>query len=485
MAAATVVDTVTDYIEETIENCRSNSQSGIESRLFDGTVQLATCLLAISTLISLQELSTHQESNFLDLFSTLSSVYVLFEDRLNSVAQGGSHLVSLHGGQRGRPRISIDLTQVESLLDLGLSLSDIANFLGISRVTIWRRLSSANLCVTRFSDINDSTLDSVLASITRNSPNIGIAMLTGHLRASNIYVSRERIRNSLVRLSPLNVLMRNLTTASRRRYSVPGPNSLWHIDGLHCLIRWRLVTHGGVDGFSRMIVYMHCSTNNRASTVLGLFLDAVHQYGWPSRVRSDQGGENIDVARVIISRRGTGRRSHIAGASVHNQRIERTWRDTFSNVCHLFYGLFYELENLGFLDPLDERDLFCLHYVFVPRINCQLQQFVQAWNRHPLRTEGNSSPLLLWTVGMQEAVCNPTHPDHTTVLDGLTSFGVDPLGPSSNPFDQGSVEIPETNVDLSAAQMHTIRTQFYPLAPSSSYGIDIYIGLRYVIHNLI
>ena len=124
MAAATVVDTVTDFIEETIENCRSNSQSGIESRLFDGTVQLATCLLAISTLISLQELSTHQESNFLDLFSTLSSVYVLFEDRLNSVAQGGSHLVSLHGGQRGRPRISIDLTQVESLLDLGLSLSD-------------------------------------------------------------------------------------------------------------------------------------------------------------------------------------------------------------------------------------------------------------------------------------------------------------------------------------------------------------------------
>ena len=107
MAAATVVDTVTDFIEETIENCRSNSQSGIESRLFDGTVQLATCLLAISTLISLQELSTHQESNFLDLFSTLSSVYVLFEDRLNSVAQGGSHLVSLHGGQRGRPRISL------------------------------------------------------------------------------------------------------------------------------------------------------------------------------------------------------------------------------------------------------------------------------------------------------------------------------------------------------------------------------------------
>ena len=47
-----------------------------------------------------------------------------------------------------------------------------------------------------------------------------------------------------------------------------------------------------------MIVYMHCSANNCASTVLGLFLDAMHQYGLPSRVRSDQGWENIDVAQL-------------------------------------------------------------------------------------------------------------------------------------------------------------------------------------------
>ena len=25
-----------------------------------------------------------------------------------------------------------------------------------------------------------------------------------------------------------------------------GPNALWHIDGHHALIRWRLVTHGGL-----------------------------------------------------------------------------------------------------------------------------------------------------------------------------------------------------------------------------------------------
>ena len=68
-------------------------------------------------------------------------------------------------------------------------------------------------------------------------------------------------------------------------------------DGHHKLIRWKLVTHGGINGFSRMIVYLECSANNRASTVYELFLNAVSQFGLPSRVRSDQGGESILVAK--------------------------------------------------------------------------------------------------------------------------------------------------------------------------------------------
>ncbi|KAK5861621.1 hypothetical protein PBY51_023003 [Eleginops maclovinus] len=31
----------------------------------------------------------------------------------------------------------------------------------------------------------------------------------------------------------------------RRAYQVAGPNSLWHLDGNHKLIRWRIVIHGG------------------------------------------------------------------------------------------------------------------------------------------------------------------------------------------------------------------------------------------------
>ncbi|CAI8036798.1 hypothetical protein GBAR_LOCUS20618, partial [Geodia barretti] len=61
----------------------------------------------------------------------------------------------------------------------------------------------------------------------------------------------------------------------RRPYSVPGPNSLWHIDGHHKCVRWRFITHAGIDGYSRMIVFMRCSTNNRSSTVLNAFLEGI------------------------------------------------------------------------------------------------------------------------------------------------------------------------------------------------------------------
>ena len=63
------------------------------------------------------------------------------------------------------------------------------------------------------------------------------------------------------------------------------PNEVWHHDGNHKLIRWRLVLHGCVDGHSRVMTYLHCSTNNAASTVLSLLVQAVELYGLPDKVR--------------------------------------------------------------------------------------------------------------------------------------------------------------------------------------------------------
>ena len=54
--------------------------------------------------------------------------------------------------------------------------------------------------------------------------------------------------------------------------------------------RWRFVIYAGIDGYSRMLVFIHCSTNNTAETVLGFIQTAVDSFGLPSRVRTDKGG---------------------------------------------------------------------------------------------------------------------------------------------------------------------------------------------------
>ena len=127
---------------------------------------------------------------------------------------------------------------------------------------------------------------------------------------------------------------------------------------------------------------------------------AVDCYGLSSRVQCDQGRENISVAQHMLRFCGIERYSVIAGSSVHNQRIERLWRDSHHCVTSLYYQLFYYLENVSLLNPIVDEHLFALHYVFLPRINQSLQYFQASWNNHRIRTERGFTPNQLFTIGM-------------------------------------------------------------------------------------
>lgn len=154
--------------------------------------------------------------------------------------------------------------------------------------------------------------------------------------------------------------------------------------------RWKFVVHGGIDGYSRLIVYLQCSGNNRAGTVMQAL---------PIRVRGTQ------VSDYMIAMHGCGRRSFIAGRSVHNQRIERLWRDVFSACLLTYHCIFNHMEELNILCVDNQIYLFSLHYVYTPRINESLQQFESAWNNHPLSSMSNVSPNQLWLTG--------SHPDYS------------------------------------------------------------------------
>ena len=66
--------------------------------------------------------------------------------------------------------------------------------------------------------------------------------------------------------------------------------------------RWRLVTHCGIDGYSRLVVFLKCSNNNRATTVLGQFENAVGMYGIPSEMNITGRLPEAGNLKLIITR---------------------------------------------------------------------------------------------------------------------------------------------------------------------------------------
>lgn len=362
----------------------------------------------------------------------------------------------------GRPKIDVSVEEIEFLRQLRFSWTKIAEILGISRSTLYRRLDEESITVdTTYSDISDSELDRTILRIKQVHPNDGERMLIGHLTRLNIFIPRTRVRASIHRVDPIGTTLRQSVTVRRRTYHSESPNYVWHADGHHKLIKWRFVTHGAIDGYSRLITYLNCADNNRAATVLESFQKAVNEFGLPQKVRTDLGGENVEVWRYMIEQHANNS-AVITGASTHNQRIERMWRDVHRCVAVLFADTFRMLENDGKLDSLNEVDMFCLHYIYKPRINSALQSFMESWNNHSLSSASSCTPTQLYIQGMLATNTFPAQPTTTSHITSMQTL-----------VTEDRVEVPRITFEPCTI-LHLLLSTVNPLQQSSQFGCDIY-----------
>ena len=71
-------------------------------------------------------------------------------------------------------------------------------------------------------------LEEIIRLIRNEHPALGESIVQGELRSRGYAVSRQQVRQAIQRTDPLSAALLWHAMTSRRPYSVPAPNSLWH-----------------------------------------------------------------------------------------------------------------------------------------------------------------------------------------------------------------------------------------------------------------
>lgn len=99
----------------------------------------------------------------------------------------------------------------------------------------------------KYTTMSDDQLDNKVKQLLYGNQQVGANSVIARLASQGINVQRERIRESMQCVDAIGVALRGLSgPVNHRHYFVPSPNSIWHVDGNHKLVRSKKVRAGEI-----------------------------------------------------------------------------------------------------------------------------------------------------------------------------------------------------------------------------------------------
>ena len=255
-----------------------------------------------------------------------------------------------------------------------------------------RRLKAYGLGSRGFFEKHDS--DNIIEAVRQRVSEIingpgscgGYRTIWHTLEMEGLHVPRIIVQDMLKELDPEGTKMKKAHRLKRRAYHNPGPNQSWHMDGYDKLKPFGFPVHGGIDGFSRKILWLKVTrSNNSPDNIATYFLDTVNELkGCPAQLITDLGTENGLAASIQCYFRDNPD-AHRYVSSTRNQRIEGWWSFYARNRSLWWRNYFKDLESEGVLDSSSELSMECIWYCFSQIIQEDLDIVKEHWNTHRIR----------------------------------------------------------------------------------------------------
>ena len=288
--------------------------------------------------------------------------------------------------------------------NLGLNNAEIVLFLSLGHGLIMsirqlkRILRNLHLKRRSVQNNSDEIINALESELKSSGSSIGYRQMHHRLTMNHgLFINRETVRKALKLLDPDGVSCRSKHKLKRRMYRAKGPNFIWHIDGYDELKPFGFSIHGGIDGFSRRILWLEVGhTNKNPKVVAHYFVNCVQQVGGlPRIVRADAGTENVNVSGIQrFLRRDDedsfgGEKSFMYGKSTSNQRIESWWSFLRKSFTGWWMEFFKKMREDGEYCDDNPVHIQCLSYCFMSLLKEELYCVAQNWNLHKIRPTRN------------------------------------------------------------------------------------------------